>query len=111
VARNDHTDDTPTAGTTGEAGNLTNDPSIDVHIEQRTADSDDDLNRADQRTPRGALLVPVDDDPDFVVAADVDPDPTPQVDGSFVRSHLVDTGRTDAAGNPVRVVKVVREDA
>lgn len=92
-----------------------NDPAVDTHVEVRTADSDEDLNRGDQEGPRGARLVPgdrVDEARAFVLAGDVDPEPTPQADGSVARSTLVQTSTRDAAGNPVGVVRVevIQED-
>lgn len=92
---------------------VSNDPAVDVHVEERTADSDEDLNRGDQEGPRGARLVPgdrVDEAREFTLAGDVDPNPTPQADGTVSVSTLVDTDRVDAAGNVVREVRVeVRE--
>lgn len=95
-----------------------NDPTTDVHVEQRTADSRDDLNIDDQATPEGALLVPGGGHEDdrtelaraFVLAGDVADDPTPQTDGAVVVSTLVKTDRVTASGAPVYEVRPERRE-
>ncbi len=97
-----------------------NDVHVDTHVEARTADSTEDLNVEDQRTPEGAQLVPgAGNDPDRtdearrfrVATADVgDVLVTVQPDGAEVRSIVVDTGAKQADGSPLRQVTIERVD-
>lgn len=90
--------------------NTTNDVHIDVHVEERTADSDEDLGREDNELfgapdpePKEA---PLRQNKERLVDEDVTLPATPLVDDRVSESRVIRTDATDAEGRSVYQVVV-----
>lgn len=91
-----------------------NDPLVDVNVGERTAQTDDELNRGDQEGPEGARLVPGDriDEVRRYRTASLPEGETREFESPGIAGHFTvtkeRTGNLDIGGQPVHRLVTVK---